>query len=67
MMNYNMQDALRKLQSNPKEFLQRAGMNVPDEMMNNPQEIVMHLINTGQLNSPALQWIMPMIRHMGGR
>ena len=67
MMNYNMQDALRKLQSNPKEFLQRAGMNVPDEMMNNPQEIVMHLINTGQVNSPALQRIMPMIRQMGGR
>ena len=64
MMNYNMQDALRKLQSNPKEFLQRAGMNVPDEMMNNPQEIVMHLINTGQVNSPALQRIMPMIRNM---
>ena len=65
-MNGNMQDALRQLQSNPKEFLQKAGMNVPDEMLNNPQAIVMHLIKTGQVNSPVLQHIMPMIRQMGG-
>lgn len=65
-MNGNMQNALRQLQSNPKEFLQKAGMNVPDEMLNNPQAIVMHLIKTGQVNSPVLQRIMPMIRQMGG-
>lgn len=66
MMNFNgnIQEALRKLQSNPKEFLQRAGVNVPDEMMNNPQAIVMHLIQTGQVNSPMMQRIMPMIQQM---
>ena len=64
--NYNIQDALRRLQSNPKEFLQQAGVNVPDEMMNNPQEMVMHLIRTGQVSNPMLQRIMPMIRQMGG-
>ena len=36
MFNPNVQDALRRLQSNPKEFLQKAGMNVPDELMNDP-------------------------------
>lgn len=66
MMNFNgnIQEALRKLQSNPKEFLQKAGVNVPDEMMNNPQAIVMHLIQTGQVNSPMMQRIMPMIQQM---
>ena len=64
MMNYNVQDALQKLQSNPKEFLKRAGMNVPDEMLNNPQAIVMHLINTNQVGGPMLQRIMPMIQNM---
>lgn len=64
MMNYNVQDALRKLQSNPKEFIQRAGMNVPEEILNNPQAIVMHLINTNQVGGPMLQRIMPMIRNM---
>ena len=64
MMNYNVQDALRKLQSNPKEFLQRAGLNVPEEMLNNPQAIVMHLINTNQVGGPMLQRVMPMINQM---
>ena len=64
MMNYNVQDALRRLQSNPKEFLQKAGMNVPEEMLNNPQAIVMHLIQTGQVSNPMLQRIMPMINNM---
>ena len=63
-MNMNMQEQLRQLQSNPKEFLQKAGMNVPEEVLNNPQAMVMHLIQTGQVNSPALQRIMPMIRNM---
>ena len=63
-MNYNVQDALRKLQSNPKEFLQKAGMNVPEEMLNNPQAMVMHLIQSGQVSNPMLQRIMPMIQQM---
>ena len=63
-MNNNMQDALQRLQSNPKEFLKQAGVNVPEEMLNNPQAMVMHLIQTGQVQSPMLQRIMPMIRGM---
>ena len=67
MFNYNVQNALRRLQENPKEFLKKAGVNVPDELMNDPQAIVMHLINSGQVSNPMLQNIMPMIRSMGGR
>ena len=62
----NMQEALRQLQSNPEEFIKRMGVNVPAEMMNNPQAMVMHLINTNQVGGPMLQRIMPMIRQMGG-
>ena len=66
MMNWgNMQDELRKLQSNPKEFIQKAGVNVPEEIMNNPQAMVMHLIQTGQVSSPTLQRILPMLKQMG--
>ena len=63
----DMQEALRKLQSNPQEFLQQKGVTVPQEMLNNPQAMVMHLIQTGQVNSPMLQRIMPMIRQMTGK
>ena len=62
----NMQEALRRLQSDPRSFLQQAGMNVPEELMNNPQAIVRHLINTNQVGGKMLQRIMPMIQSMGG-
>ena len=62
----NMQEALRQLQSNTEEFIKRMGVNVPAEIMNNPQAMVMHLINTNQVGGPMLQRIMPMIRQMGG-
>ena len=63
----NIQEALSQLQSNPKEFFKQAGVNVPDNLMGNPQAMVMHLINTNQVSSPILQRIMPMIRQMGGK
>lgn len=62
----NMQEALRRLQSDPRSFLQQAGMNVPEELMNNPQAIVKLLINTNQVGGQMLQRIMPMIQSMGG-
>ena len=62
-----MQEQLKQLQSNPKEFIQRTGLNIPEEIMNNPQAMVMHLINSGQVGGPMLQRILPMIRQMGGR
>ena len=63
----NMQEALRQLQSNPREFIQRAGVNIPEELMNDPRAMVMHLINTNQVNSPVMQRIMPMIRQITGK
>ena len=66
-MNSNMQEALRKLMDNPKEFLASAGANVPDDIVNDPQAIVMHLIRTGQVSSPALQRITQMMQNMGRR
>ena len=63
----NMQEALNKIQSNPQEFFKQAGVNVPQEIVNNPQAVVMHLINTNQVGGPMLQRIMPMIRQMTGK
>ena len=60
----NMQEALRRLQSNPKEFMQRAGVNIPEEMMNDPKAMVMHLLQSGQVSGPMKQMIMPMINNM---
>ena len=63
----NVQEALQKIQSNPQEFFKQAGVNVPQEIANNPQAVVMHLISTNQVGGPMLQRIMPMIQRMGGK
>ena len=62
-----MQEALRQLQSNPAEFFRQAGVNVPEEIMNDPRAMVMHIINSGKVSNPMLNMIMPMIRRMGGK
>ena len=66
MTNQNL-EMLQKLQRNPREFIQKAGVNIPEEMINDPKAMVQHLIMTGQVSNPMLQQVMPMIRQMGGR
>ena len=63
----NIQEALQRIQSNPAEFFKNAGVNVPAEIMNNPQAVVMHLINTNQVGGQMLQRIMPMIQQVTGK
>ena len=49
----NMQNALAQLKSNPAALLRSAGLNVPDGM-NNPQQIINHLLQSGQINQNRL-------------
>lgn len=44
---------LNQLRSNPMALLQRAGLNVPPNM-NNPQAIIQHLMNSGQLTQQQM-------------
>ena len=39
----------------------------PEELMNNPQAMVMHLIQTGQVSGPMMQRVMPMIQMLNAR
>lgn len=61
MMNNNMQEMLRKLQADPQAFFRQAGVNVPAELMNDPKQMVMHLINSGQVKNPMIGQFMRMM------
>ena len=67
MMNPFQQEQLKQLMDDPRGAAQKAGYQIPDELMGDPKQMVMHLVNTGQVSSPMLQRIMPMIRMMGGK
>lgn len=63
----NMQDAMAKLRSNPAQMIRQAGYSVPDEIANNPQAAVMHLLQSGQIGGPMMQRIQPMLNMLMGR
>lgn len=61
------QDAMSELRAHPAETYKQAGFNVPDEIANNPQATVMHLIQSGQVGGPMMQRIQPLLSRMMGR
>jgi hypothetical protein len=50
----NPQQALQELRSNPAAVLKHRGLNIPDGMTD-PQQIVNHLLTSGQIAPPRLQ------------
>lgn len=56
-----------QLQANPSVMLKQAGYNVPDELNGNPQAMVMHLMQSGQIGGPMMQKIQPFLQRMGIR
>ena len=58
---------LEEIRKDPLGAAKQAGFQIPEEMKNDPKAMVMHLINSGQVSSPVLQRIMPLIRQMTGK
>ena len=48
MMNNNIFGMLNMLMQNPSQFLAQRGINIPNNI-NDPQAIIQHLLNTGQI------------------
>lgn len=50
MMNNNFMSMLQSLQSNPMQFLMQRRFNIPQNVQSDPNAIVQHLLNTGQVS-----------------
>ena len=59
-MNKNILAMFNKLTSNPAQALLEMGLNVPSNISNNPQSIVQHLLNTGQISQDQVNNAMQM-------
>lgn len=55
---------LNQLKSNPLGFLRQKGFNVPDNL-NNPNDIIQHLMNTGQINQAQYNQARQMAQQYG--
>lgn len=58
-----MQDALGQLRQNPAGILKQAGFNVPGNL-SDPQRIVQHLMQTGQVPQTRMAQFMQMVSGM---
>jgi hypothetical protein len=61
----NPMQMVQQLKSNPAQMLSQAHLNVPQNMMGNPQQIVNHLVQSGQIPQDRLNAAMQMAQRMG--
>lgn len=62
-MNNNFMSQLQMLQKNPMQFLMQRRFNVPQNIANDPNAIVQHLMNTGQITQAQYNQANQMARH----
>ena len=58
--NLGQQNALNQLKANPASVLAQRGLSVP-QGMNDPRQILQHLVQSGQVSNPRLQAVMRMM------
>lgn len=50
----NLQQMMGQLRANPAQFLAQRGLNVPAELMNDPNAILQHLLSTGKVSQQQI-------------
>lgn len=60
----NPMQMISQLMSNPVQFLASRKLNIPQDISNNPQAIVQHLLNTGQMSQDAYNKLQSQINQM---
>lgn len=62
----NIMQQLQMLRQNPMQFLRQRGYNVPDNITN-PQAIIQHLMNSGQVSQQQMNQAQAMAQGFGLR
>lgn len=57
----NISQELQNLRTNPMGYLMSKKLNIPPEIQNNPQAIVQHWMNTGQMSPQQLQYLQSVV------
>lgn len=63
-LSSNIMNMLPQIKQNPMNVLQQAGLNIPANL-NNPNEILNHLIQSGQVNQQQLDYAQKMAQMLG--
>ena len=60
----NFMQMLQQLKSNPVQFLAQRKFNLPQNFQGGPQDIIQHLVNTGQVSQQQIAQIQNQITNM---
>lgn len=64
MQNNNpLLSSLKALQQNPMQFLAQRRFNIPQNIQNDPNAIIRHLMNSGQVTQGQYDRAMQMAQH----
>lgn len=63
----NIGEMFQKFKQNPVEYLMRGKLNIPDNIGNNPQNILQYLVQSGQVSQQMMNQAQAIYRQMGGR
>ena len=63
----NMMQMLNQLKANPMQFLAKSKFNIPQNMINDPNAIINHLVSSGQVSQEAYNRAYNMARQFGGK
>lgn len=55
------------LKNDVNGYINRARVNIPEQLRNDPQAMAMHLINSGQVPRQRLQMLAPLLQRAGIR
>lgn len=68
-MPINMNQFMGQFQNfiqNPMQALMRQKLNIPQDLQNNPQEVVQHLMNSGQMSQQQFNQLQLMAKQIQG-
>ena len=62
----NMGDMVRQIKANPLQFLAQRRFNIPQNIANDPNAILQHLMSTGQVTQNQVNAAVQRGRQFGG-
>lgn len=65
-MNNNPLQMLNQIKQNPMSFLVQRGLNVPQEIANDPNKIIEHLMKSGQISQQQYDTAVQMAQQFKG-
>jgi hypothetical protein len=60
----NMMGKFRGFMQNPAQFMLQNKLNIPQQYMNNPNDALQYLMNTGKLSQEQYDWAMNQASHI---